>query len=124
SALGGFSKVDDGFKVEGISTNKSYYVVYQTKVKERELDGFRMENLASFGKHTYGEGYNIGQYVGAKSAGKIDYAAKTIEWRIEVNNDERQMNDVIIKDELGPGLTLIEDSIKMTIGGQEKKDYT
>lgn len=124
SALGGsLSKVADGFEVSGITTDKPYYIVYKTKVIDRELEGFRMENVASFDGNEYGEGYNIGQYVGAKSAGNIDYAKKEIEWTIRVNMDQRQMNDVIITDTLGEGLTLIENSIQMTIGGESKTDF-
>lgn len=113
-----------GFEVSGITTDKAYKVVYKTKVTDRLLDQLRMENTASFGDHEAKNAYNMGQAVGAKSAGTVDYDAKTIEWRIEVNADERQMNDVEIQDELGAGLTLIEDSIEMTIGGQKKTDYT
>ena len=116
--IGDFEKTADGFEVSGITTDKPYYVVYETKVIERELDGFRIENIASFEDHTYGEGYNIGQYVGAKSAGNINYADKTIEWTIRVNMDEPLMEDVIITDTLGDGLTLIEDSIDINVGGE------
>src|SRR5690625_5515809 len=31
-------KVDDGFEVTGITTDKAYKVTYQTKVKDRVLD--------------------------------------------------------------------------------------
>src|SRR5699024_5314861 len=59
-----------------------------------------------------------------KSAGNIDYAAKTIDWTIKVNMDNRQMNDVIIEDTLGDGLTLQGESVKMTIGGVETEAFT
>src|SRR5690625_5593414 len=83
-----------------------------------------MENIASFGEHEDGEGYNISQYIGAKSAGHINYANKTIEWTIRVNMDQRPMKDVVIEDSLGDGLTLIEDSIEMTIGGTRSEEHT
>src|SRR5690625_1207415 len=117
------TKKDNGFEVSGISTNKPYKVVYQTKVSERVLEEFRMENTASFDDNTANNAYNIGQFVGKKSTGKIDYAEKTIEWTITVNEDHHLMKDVIIEDTLGEGLTLIEDSVEMTIGGQEYTDF-
>ncbi|MEJ8777092.1 Cna B-type domain-containing protein [Pseudogracilibacillus sp. ICA-222130] len=124
SDIGSFSKVDDGFEVSGITTDKPYRVVYQTKVIDRELEGFRMENLASFDGNEDGKGYDIGQHVGKKEAVNIDYAKKEMEWKIRVNMDHRQMNDVIITDTLGDGLTLIEDSISITIGGEPMTDFT
>src|SRR5690625_4578661 len=37
--------------------------------------------------------------------------------------DQRPMKDVVIEDSLGDGLTLIEDSIEMTIGGTPYRDF-
>lgn len=123
SELGNLKKEENGFKIEGITTDQPYKVTYQTKVIERELDGFNLDNIASFENNEDGKGVHIGQHVGAKSAGQINYADKTIEWTIRVNMDRRPMKDVVIKDTLGDGLTLIEDSIEMTIGGKTYEDF-
>src|SRR5699024_12029752 len=47
-------KVDDGFEVNNISTNKAYKVTYQTKVKDRVLeeDGLNVKNAAGFGSES------------------------------------------------------------------------
>src|SRR5690625_3731224 len=123
SELGNLKKEENGFKIEGITTDQPYKVTYQTKVIEREIEGFKLDNVASFENNEDGKGVHIGQYVGLKSAGQINYADKTIEWTIRVNRDQRLMKDVVIEDSLGDGLTLIEDSIEMTIGGTPYKDF-
>src|SRR5699024_8756462 len=105
-------------------TDKPYRITYQTKVSERELDGFTVRNSASFESHEKGSNHNVGQYVGLKSVGKIDYANKSIEWTIRINRDERQMKDVIITETRGAGITLMNDSITMTIGGKTYTDFT
>lgn len=120
---------EDGFKVTGITTDRTYKVTYQTKVKDRVLDGFEVANTAGFGTESSGSGTGVGTYYGSKSAGAIDYAAKTIDWKIEVNHDEYLMEKISIEDTLGEGLTLLEDSIEITVGGQpydneEHGDYT
>ncbi|WP_405097681.1 Cna B-type domain-containing protein [Oceanobacillus sp. FSL H7-0719] len=115
----------DGFEVTGITTDKAYKITYQTKVKDRVLDPFEVVNTAGFGTESDGSGTKVGIYYGSKSAGRIDYAAKTIEWKIEVNHDEYPMEKISITDTLGSGLTLIEDSIEITLDGQAYTgDYT
>ncbi|HLS67110.1 MAG TPA: collagen binding domain-containing protein, partial [Pseudogracilibacillus sp.] len=91
SELGNLKKEENGFKIEGITTDQPYKVTYQTKVIEREIEGFKLDNVASFENNEDGKGVHIGQYVGLKSAGQINYADKTIEWTIRVNMDERPM---------------------------------
>src|SRR5699024_8686291 len=60
----------------------------------------------------------------SKSAGEIDYAEKTIEWTIKVNQDEYPMEDISIEDTLGEGLTLLEDSMIVTVGGEQYDNHT
>src|SRR5690625_593017 len=108
---------DDGFEVTGITTDKSYKVTYQTKVKDRVLDPLEVANTAGFGLESTGSGTGIGTYYGSKSAGTIDYAAKTIDWKIEMNHDEYPMEKISIEDTLGEGLTLLEETVVITVDG-------
>lgn len=122
-------KGDDGFEVTGITTDTPYKVTYRTKVKDRVLDGFKVANTAGFGAESDGSGSGVGTYYGSKSAGSIDYAAKTIDWKIEVNHDEYPMERISIEDTLGEGLTLLGETIAITVDGQpydkeEHGDYT
>src|SRR5699024_12592410 len=83
--------IDDGFEVDGITTDKAYKVTYQTKVKDRVLDPEDVSNTAGFGSESDGSGTHIGEYYGAKSAGTIDSADKTGEWTIKINHDGYQI---------------------------------
>lgn len=112
---------DDQFEVTDISTDKAYKVTYQTKVNDRVLDGFDVKNTAGFGAESDGTGAGIGSYYGSKSAGTVDYKNKTIDWKIEINHDEYPMEKISIVDTLGEGLTLLKDSIQITVDG---KHYT
>src|SRR5699024_6059082 len=116
--------IDDGFDVTGISTDKAYKITYQTKVKDRVLDPEDVTNTAGVGNESDDSGKHIGQYYGAKSAGTIDYAEKTIEWTIRINHDEYPMENISIEDTLGNGLTLLKDTVNVTVGGESYGDYT
>ncbi|WP_144614887.1 SpaA isopeptide-forming pilin-related protein [Bacillus cereus] len=63
-----------------------------------------------------------------KNAGDTDYNAKTTKWTIIVNNNNYVLNDAVIKDTFDfGGLTLQENSFKITDGSNELKlghDYT
>ena len=118
--------ISDGFEVTGITTNKAYKITYQTKITDRVLvDGFNVINTVSFDDKSVNSGVYIHQNYGIKSAGEIDYVAKTIEWTININNDEWPMEKIRIEDTLGEGLTLLEDSISITVNGDAYTgDYT
>ncbi|QQK81774.1 collagen binding domain-containing protein [Salicibibacter cibi] len=115
--------IEDGFEVTGITTDNPYKVTYQTEVTDRVLDGFSVENTAGFGGESETSGTGIGTYYGAKSAGTIDYAENTVDWTIRINHDEYPMENISIEDTLGEGLTLIEDSMAVTVGGEDYTDY-
>ena len=113
---------DDGFSVKNITTDKAYLITYETEVTERVLENFTVQNTAGFGSETTGKiDAPVGQYYGSKSAGTIDYNKKTIDWKIEINHDEYPMEKISLKDTLGNGLTLLPDTIKITVDGAEYK---
>lgn len=117
----------DQFEVTGIITDKAYKVTYQTIVKDRVLEAFEVSNTTGFGPHSSTvTGTKVGTYYGSKSAGNVDYHNKTIDWKIEINHDEYPMKEISITDTLGAGLTLKEESLKVTVNGNEypKEDYT
>ncbi len=114
----------DQFEVTGITTTKPYKVTYQTKVKDRVLDPFEVANTAGFGTETAKSGTQVGAYYGSKSAGTVDYKNKTIDWKIEINHDEYPIENISIKDTLGEGLALKEDTLKVTVDGADYKDFS
>src|SRR5699024_7848270 len=55
----------------------------------------------------------------------VDYAKKTIEWTIAINHDEWPMENISVEDTLGDGLTLLEDTISISVDGETYEgDYT
>ena len=123
--LGTVNNIEDGFEVTGITTDKAYKVKYKTKVKDRVIDGFTMDNVASFGDdNKSSRSTGIGQYYGVKTAGNVNYNAKTIDWNITLNQDKRPMKNIAITDTFTEGQTLKAGSVKVTIGGVEYPDYT
>lgn len=109
--------IENGFEVEGITTDKAYIITYQTKVKERVLESFTVANTAGFGSepHESGTGAHVGTYYGSKSAGTINYEDKTIQWKIEINHDEYPMEKISVKDTLGEGLSLVLSTLKVNV---------
>ena len=123
--LGTVNEITDGFEVAGITTNKAYKVKYKTKVKDRVIDDFTMNNVASFGDdNKSSRGTRIGQYYGVKTAGNVNYNAKTIDWNITLNQDKHPMKNITIADTFTKGQTLKAESVKVTIGGVDYTDYT
>ncbi|PXW83624.1 putative surface anchored protein, partial [Pseudogracilibacillus auburnensis] len=122
--IGTLNEITDGFEVTGITTDKAYKVKYKTKVIDRVIDGFTMENVASFGQHSTKKSTEIGQYYGVKWAGAVNYKEKTIDWTIHLNRDEHPMKDIKITDTLTEGQTLKQNSVKVKVGGQEYTGHT
>ena len=120
-----FNSVTDGFNITGITTDKPYLITYETKVTDRVLDSFNVSNEAEFGGKSDSSGdYNIGTYYGWKTAGEVDYSEQKMSWSMTFNYDEYPMHNIEIEDELGEGLTLIEDTLEIRVGGSEFNNYT
>src|SRR5690625_233572 len=108
-------ETENGFEVQGITTDKAYKITYKTKIDGRVIDEVNLSNTAAFGPHEVeGKGPGkIGRYYGSKTAGKINYVNKTVEWTIQLNQDKYPMGNIVIEDTLGKGLTLIEESVEV-----------
>ncbi|MFD2831071.1 Cna B-type domain-containing protein [Corticicoccus populi] len=119
-----FTAGDDSFSVTGITTNEAYRVTYTTTVADRVMDGLNIENVAGYGEENDGSGINIGQFIGNKSISNVNYLDRTIDWVITINRDEYEMNNIVVEDTLSSGLTLVEDSMSVTVGGNDYNDFT
>ncbi|WOV88084.1 SpaA isopeptide-forming pilin-related protein [Sporosarcina oncorhynchi] len=122
------TKENDGFKLTfKNSINLAYEIVYTTKAKNRiHEDEVTVTNkVAISGVKPVEKSKEIGQVIFHKSVGEIDYGpAKTIEWKLSLNEDAYTMDNVAITDKfVGQNLILLPDSV--TISGLVKDvDYT
>ncbi|PAV27670.1 hypothetical protein CIL05_20680, partial [Virgibacillus profundi] len=119
-----FNKVTDGFEVTNIITDSAYRITYTTEVTDRVMDAYDVENTAGFGEESAGSGAHVGQFVGYKDVTGVNYADRTIDWRIMINRDNYEMNNISITDTMTEGLTPQEESYTVTVGGEEYTDYT
>ena len=118
------SEITDGFEVTNITTGSAYRITYTTQVRDRVMDGYDVENTAEFGEESATSGTYVGQFVGDKGVTNVNYADRTIDWRITLNQDNYHMEDISIVDTMTEGLTPQEDSYVVTVGGEPYTDYT
>ncbi|WP_147016192.1 collagen binding domain-containing protein, partial [Kurthia sibirica] len=111
------SKGQDGFQFDFKQmVEHEYRIQYQTILKPGLQGSFKVSNSIS-GLGVNGAVTSTGDYINpyiSKSVGLADYATKTVEWRIKINNFEVPLTNTSIVDEFQTsGLTLIEDSFKL-----------
>ncbi|WP_054956533.1 collagen binding domain-containing protein [Paenibacillus dakarensis] len=122
----------DGFKLTFQNEiSKAYEIIYKTSAINRVHDDkVSVKNKVEIENGTSIEaGRDVGQVIFAKRAGKVDYAAKTIEWKISLNKDNKTMDKIVIKDSFaGQGLTFLPDSLSVSglapDNGDGTGDYT
>ncbi|MBY9081577.1 LPXTG cell wall anchor domain-containing protein [Paenibacillus sp. HN-1] len=94
-----------------------YDIQYQTKPKERLFEAKRIYNTVTSG--TYKAEYNkdIFPVVITKTAdaASADYVARTVNWKITLNEDSYPMSHVVVKDVVPyGGLTFLPDTLVVT----------
>lgn len=108
----------DGFTLQFQNDiSKAYEIIYKTSAINRvHADKVPVKNKVELENGTSIEaGRDIGQVIFAKRAGQVDYAAKTIEWKISLNKDNKTMDKIVIKDSFaGQGLMFIPDSLNVS----------
>ncbi|WP_285108976.1 collagen binding domain-containing protein [Paenibacillus sp. UMB4589-SE434] len=117
-----------GFKLEFLNDiHDAYEIKYATKAINRvHADATTVENNVKIVDNPTGvnAAQTISQVIFNKYPGTVDYASKTIEWKIYLNLDHKIMQDVIIKDNFASQkLTFIEDSLDIQ-GLKKGVDYT
>ncbi|WP_051287544.1 SpaA isopeptide-forming pilin-related protein [Paenibacillus taiwanensis] len=117
-----------GFKLVFLKDiHNAYEIKYATKAINRvHADATSVENHVKIVDNPTGVNISqtISQVIFNKYPGAVDYANKTIDWKIYLNLDRKQMQDVIIKDNFAnQKLTFIEDSLDIQ-GLQKGVDYT
>ncbi|MGM1048312.1 MAG: collagen binding domain-containing protein [Bacillota bacterium] len=97
--------------------NVAYEIFYKTSaIKRVHEDKYTVVNKVEIADGTSKEiGRDINQVIFWKSAGEVDYAAKTIEWKLSLNDDKKTMENVVIQDSFaGQGLTFLPETLKVS----------
>ncbi|UNK17568.1 Ig-like domain-containing protein [Paenibacillus sp. N3/727] len=110
----------------------AYEIIYKTSAKERVHDDkYTVENKVEIDGTEETASRDINQVIFWKSADpkKVDYAAKTIEWNLSLNDDKKTMEEVVIRDSFaGQGLTFLPETLVVSglklDNGDGNGDYT
>ncbi|MGF9913639.1 SpaA isopeptide-forming pilin-related protein [Paenibacillus ehimensis] len=118
-----------GFKLQFLQDiSSAYKIKYQTKAKQRVIDGAKITNKVTSGSGDSGTAERtINQVIITKRVGAVDYQAKTADWSITLNQDSQPMTNVVVKDIFpNKGLRLIPGSLAVTEGNKpmDAADYT
>jgi len=109
----------DGFELSfNYDVSNAYRIRYTTKSEKRVYGEVSVHNKVEMfdGKHD-DETVGMDQVIFHKNNGTVNFKDKTIDWSMNLNDDEKPMDHIVIKDSFGAnqGLTLVEGSVK--IGG-------
>lgn len=105
----------------------AYEISYKTTAKDRvHEDSYTVKNFVEIADgSTKGASRDINQVIFSKSAGAVNYAAKTITWKLSLNDDEKEMQNVVIRDSFaGQGLTLLPETLSISGLSLADGDYT
>ncbi|SYX87262.1 SpaA isopeptide-forming pilin-related protein [Paenibacillus alvei] len=106
----------------------AYRIIYNTKAKDRVYDNsVIVENNVTYDNETVGDKQTIGQVIFHKYGhqDEVDYKDKKMKWSINLNEDNRPMQEVKIHDNfVGQGLTFIENSLTIPGLDASKGDYS
>lgn len=122
------SGVDDGFN-EGFKLqfnsgiNKAYEIEYKTQAIPRIYENETVVNTVNTQDGTTKEGRkNIEEVILAKSVKSENFNTKEIEWQIVLNQDQKEMTDIVITDDYtGRHMKLIPGSLQ--ISGDQKDQF-
>lgn len=101
------------FKVVLGDINDAYQIEYDTVITDMAKTKFT--NNASFSGIETSTTVNVKRGKRIVKSGKenIGYNEKYIIWTIDVNTAEEKIDNAIVEDIFGPGLSLVEDSVKV-----------
>lgn len=106
----------------------AYRIVYKTKVADRLYTNEQIRNDVTYSTYGDGDQLTITQRILNKqvvdNATDVDYASKTVNWTVKVNEDSRAMTNLILTDIFGnAGLQLIGKPVITPSPGVEGVDY-
>ncbi|KGX84227.1 collagen binding domain-containing protein, partial [Pontibacillus litoralis] len=114
----------EGFELQFTEDiSKAYIITYTTKADDRVFDAEKITNTVSYGDNESSVDQGVSQQIGIKKHGKVKYNEKTVDWKVDINQDSHVMNHLVITDTFtNGGLTLKEDTINIK-ELEQGKDY-
>ena len=99
----------------------AYIIKYVTKATERvEGNGLTVSNSVTVikpdgnGSETKEASQTLGNVIGKKQRGNVDYKLKLVDWNIDINEDNYEMKNVVVQDVFPTGgLKLVQDQLKV-----------
>ncbi|OZB90855.1 collagen binding domain-containing protein [Paenibacillus sp. XY044] len=119
------TKTAEGFKLQfSRDVNAAYEIQYKTKASGRVYEDGNVQNTVSMPDvPDVTVGKDIKQVIFWKTYTGTNYADKTIDWKLSLNDDNKNMTDVVITDNFADQhMELISDSVKIE-GLTEGTDY-
>lgn len=100
--------------------SSAYRIEYQTKANGRVFDDGQITNKITYDGKSETGNRDIKQQILHKNYSNVNYATKTIDWTIQINDDSKTMENLVVTDTFGnAGLKLIPGTLKVkpTKGG-------
>lgn len=119
------TKSETGFKLQFThDVNAAYEIQYQTKASGRVYEDGNVQNTVSMPDvPDVTVGKDIQQVIFWKTYTGTNYSDKTIDWKLSLNDDNKNMTDVVITDNFaGQHMELIPETVKIN-GMAEGTDY-
>ncbi|GIP30171.1 hypothetical protein J23TS9_53010 [Paenibacillus sp. J23TS9] len=117
---------DGGFKLQfNDSINRAYIIEYQTQAQARIYKNETVANTVEmFDGTTKTASRDIREVIFEKSVSKSDFQNKTIEWKLVLNQDMKEMTDVVIQDDYaGKHMKLDPATIKVNGGNLAGSEF-
>ncbi|MEK4472830.1 collagen binding domain-containing protein [Paenibacillus sp. FSL R7-0048] len=100
--------------------NSAYRIEYQTKANGRVFVDGQITNKITYDGKTETGYSDIKQQILHKNYSNVNYATKTLDWTIQINDDSKTMENLVVTDTFGnAGLKLVPGTLKVqpTKGG-------
>ncbi|MBV1709606.1 MAG: hypothetical protein KMY54_07085 [Erysipelothrix sp.] len=106
------------FEIEMGSTNRAVKVTFVSEITNKALTSFTnvselLEGETSVDTKNATVTFSRGVYLRKAGSATINYTTKTIDWTIDVNTIEEQLQNVTIEDIVGSGMEIVAGSFRV-----------
>lgn len=120
----------EGFTFDLDQNKTAYLLLYETTAKDRQFEAGKVDNTITVGQFTDEASRGTNQAVLRKGHDAPNYNSETIKWKVNINRDQKVMNNAVYTDVFtNGGLTLKSETIEIKETESSKKliagaDYT